>query len=91
MLMFCKYNQVLTVELNGPDPPNLRCLPVSATFTPPPFPKHHSIPSVDIFPTQLLSLEADSSLMMYHTRRMYPLVIERRAEQALMIDEQIGF
>lgn len=52
---------------------------------------HCSTPSADIFSTQLVSPEADSSLVMHHTRHTYPLVIERRAEQALhMIDEQMG-
>lgn len=63
--------------------------PISST--PPPL-SQPSFHSVDIFSTQLASPEADSILMMHHTWHIYPLVIERRANQALhMIDEQMGF
>lgn len=66
--------------------------PQTTIFTPPLLPNHCSTPSADIFSTQLVSLEADSSLMMYHTRHTYPPVIEQRAQQAVhMIDEQMGF
>lgn len=64
------------------------CLYLSPLFS-----SHHcSTPSADIFATQLVSPEADSSLVMHHARHTYPLVIERRAERALhVIDEQMGF
>lgn len=72
-----------------PDP---QSMPFSTIFTLPPLPDHCSAPSADIFSTQLVSLETDSSPMMYHAWHTYPPVIEQRAEQALhMIDEQMGF
>lgn len=44
-----------------------------------------------IFPTQLASLEANTFLMMYHTWRTYPLVMEQREKHPPhMIDEQMG-
>lgn len=68
-----------------PDP---QSMPFFAIFTAPPLPNDCSTPSADIFPTQLVSQEADSS----YAQHTYPPVIERRAKPALyVIDEQMGF
>lgn len=71
--------------------PYPQSMPFTTSFMPT-APQPPSALLVDIFSTQLASLEASSILMMYHTWHTYPLVIEQQAKQALhMIDEQMGF